>query len=246
MKSTILILFPKICNPYIKNRPVAVSATRREQVMIIRFAVRMTFPLEEVPCTQLLVAVSTCEVFWMPRLAQCRYYLRSKNIIKSRRISNHWTSHWLKDYDEVDSYLAHDRFFAGAAASFLGCVDTLAAHVGLKIAEHRIQLILFQRLALSWMIEVGRVSLGDVNAGLRTLVGQRALWALGGFVWLRVWRVGHRLMLMSTAIDLQRYVYRRIERVGSNAWQLFLSEKLRLNPKCGTLWSRSWGWEIRQ
>ncbi|KYM76551.1 hypothetical protein ALC53_12994 [Atta colombica] len=139
MKSTILILFPEICNPYIKNRPIAISATRREQVMIIRFAVRMTLPLEEVPCTQLLVAVSTCEVFWMPRLAQCRYHLRS------------------------------------AAASFLGCVDTLAAHVGLKIAEHRIQLILFQRLALSWMIEVGRVSLGDVNAGLCTLVGQRAL-----------------------------------------------------------------------
>lgn len=130
---------------FIKNGPVAVSATRREQIMIVRFAVRMTLPLEEVPCTQLLVAVSTCEMFWMPRLAQCRYHL------------------------------AHDRLLAGAAASFLGCVDTLAAHVGLKIAEHRIQLILLQRLALSWMVEVSRVSLGNVNAGLRALVGQRAL-----------------------------------------------------------------------
>ncbi|KYN38792.1 hypothetical protein ALC56_06791 [Trachymyrmex septentrionalis] len=139
---------PRFRNPYIENGPVAVSATRREQVMIVRFAVRMTFPLEEVPCTQLLVAMSTREVFWMPRFAQGCYHLRSKNIIK---------------------------LLAGAAASFLGCVDTLAAHVGLKIAEHRIQLILLQRLALSWMIEVGRVSLGDVNAGLRALVGQRAL-----------------------------------------------------------------------
>ncbi|KYN27217.1 hypothetical protein ALC57_03561 [Trachymyrmex cornetzi] len=152
MKSTTNILFPlkapKFRKLYIENGPVAISATRREQVMIVRFAIRMTFPLEEVPCTQLLVAVSTCEVFWMPRLAQGRYHLRSKNIIK---------------------------FLAGAAASFLGCVDTLAAHVGLKIAEHRIQLVLFQRLALSWMVEVGCVSLGDVNAGLRALVGQRTL-----------------------------------------------------------------------
>ncbi|KYQ50318.1 hypothetical protein ALC60_10632 [Trachymyrmex zeteki] len=107
--------------------------------MIVRFAIRVTLPLEEVPCAQLLIAMSTCEVFWMPRLAQGRYHLRS------------------------------------AAASLLGCVDTLAAHVGLKIAEHRIQLILLQRLALSWMVEMGRVSLSDVNAGLRALVGQRAL-----------------------------------------------------------------------
>ena len=95
---------PRFRNPYIENGPVAVSATRREQVMIVRFAVRMTFPLEEIPCTQLLVAMSTREVFWMPRFAQGCYHLRSKNIIKSRRISNRRTSHQLsRIMDAVDS-----------------------------------------------------------------------------------------------------------------------------------------------
>lgn len=61
--------------------------------MIVRFAIRVTLPLEEVPCAQLLIAMSTCEVFWMPRLAQGRYHLRSKNIVKSKRISNRRISH---------------------------------------------------------------------------------------------------------------------------------------------------------
>lgn len=78
----------------------------------------------------------------------------------------------------------------------------MAAHVGLEIAEHRIQLVLLERLALSWMIEMSRVGLGDVDASLRALGGQRALRAFSGLVGLRVRRVGHRLMLMGAAIDL--------------------------------------------
>lgn len=116
-------------------------------------------------------------------------------------------------HDAADGYLTHDRLLAGVAASLLSCVDTLAAHVGLEVAEHRIQLILLERLALSRMIEMSRVGLGDVNASLRALGGQRALRALGGLVGLRVRRVGHRLMLMGAAINLQRYADRRIERI---------------------------------
>jgi len=104
------------------------------------------------------------------------------------------------------NYLAYDGFLASAAASLLSRVNTLAAHVGLKIAKHRIQLVLLERLAFSreLLILVGRVSLGDVNARLRALSsGQRALRALGGLVRLRVRRVGHRLMLMGAAVDLQ-------------------------------------------
>lgn len=114
---------------------------------------------------------------------------------------------------QVDDYLTHDGLLAGAAASLLGRIDTLAAHVGLEIAEHRIQLILLERLALSWMVEMSRVGLGDVDAGLRALAGQRALRALGGLVGLRVRGVGHRLVLMGAAINLQRHADRRIERV---------------------------------
>lgn len=57
------------------------------------------------------------------------------------------------------------------------------------------------------LIMMSRVSLADVNAGLlRALGRQRALRALGGFVGLRVRGVGHRLVLMSAAVDLQRHV----------------------------------------
>lgn len=109
-------------------------------------------------------------------------------------------------YDVADSYLAHDGLLAGAAASLLSSVDSLAAHVGLKITEHRIQLILFKRLALPWLIEMSRMGLGDVDAGLRALAGQWALRALGGLIGLRVRGVGYCLMLMGTAVDLQWHV----------------------------------------
>lgn len=81
----------------------------------------------------------------------------------------------------------------------------MAAHVGLEIAKHGIQLVLFQGLTFSrvLLILVGRVGLGDVNARLRALnAGQRALRTLGGLVGLRVRGVRHRLMLMSAAVDL--------------------------------------------
>lgn len=138
-------------------------------------------------------------------------------------------------HDAADDYLTHDRLLAGVAASLLGRVDTLAAHVGLEVAEHRIQLILLERLALSRMIEMSRVGLGDVNAGLRALGGQRALRALGGLVGLRVRGVGHRLMLMGAAVDLQRHADRRIERAN-------IREIEKLYPKCNVAASISILW----
>lgn len=128
-------------------------------------------------------------------------------------ISNRRIISFQESYAAIEGYLAHDGLLAGVAASLLGSIDSLAAHVGLEIAEHRIQLVLLERLALSRMIEMGRVSLGDVDASLRALGGQRALRALGSLVRLRVRRVGHRLVLMGAAIDLQRHVDRRVERV---------------------------------
>lgn len=112
-------------------------------------------------------------------------------------------------------YLAHDGLLAGVAASLLSCVDSLAAHIGLEVAEHRIQLVLLDMsddlggvLAFSVLrlIMVSRVCLGDVDASLLLLGRQRTLRALGSFVRLRVRGVGHRLMLMGTAVDLQRHV----------------------------------------
>lgn len=167
--------------------------------MIVRLAIRVTFPLEEISRAQLLVAVGACEVFRVPRLAQSCYHLCSKNIIKLRRLLSPNIKSAFRNYDAVEGYLAHDGLLAGAATSLLGRIDSLAAHVGREITKHRIQLVLFERLALSRMIEMGRVGLGDMDAGLR---GQRALRALSGLVGLRVWRVGHRLVLMGTTIDL--------------------------------------------
>lgn len=48
-----------------------------------------------------------------------------------------------------------------------------------------------------------RVGLCDVNSSLRAFGWQRALRTLRRFVRLRVRRVGHRLMLMGAAVDLQ-------------------------------------------
>lgn len=45
--------------------------------MIVRLAVRVALPLEEVACAQLLIAVSAREVFRMPRLAQSCDHLKT-------------------------------------------------------------------------------------------------------------------------------------------------------------------------
>lgn len=58
------------------------------------------------------------------------------------------------------------------------------------------------RLSELLLIVMGGVRFRNVNARLRALGWQRALGALGSFVGFRVRRVGHRLMLMRTAIDL--------------------------------------------
>lgn len=105
--------------------------------------------------------------------------------------------------DVADGYLTHDGLLAGVAASLLSSIDTLAAHVSLKITKHRIQLVLLEGLALPRLIEMSCVGLGDVDTGLRALAdGQWTLRALGSLVGLRVRGVGYCLVLMS-AVDLQ-------------------------------------------
>lgn len=98
---------------YIQNWSIAISATWTEQIVVIRFAVRVAVALEEVARAQLLGAVGAHEVLRVPGLA------------------------------ERGDDLADDGLLAGAAASLLGCVDSLAAHVCLQITKHRIQRVLF-------------------------------------------------------------------------------------------------------
>lgn len=96
------------CNTYIQDWTVTVSTSGTEQVMVVRFAVRFSIPFKEVTRSQLLGTVGTREVLRMPRLSQ------------------------------GGDDLSHDWLLAGVAASFLARVDSLAAHVCLQVAEHRI------------------------------------------------------------------------------------------------------------
>lgn len=85
--------------------------------MVVRFTVWLTVPLKEVPRAQLLVAVIARKVLRVPRLAQRR------------------------------DHLAHDRFLAGVAASLLRRRYSASAHVGVQVAEHRIQMVALRQCA---------------------------------------------------------------------------------------------------
>lgn len=84
---------------FIEDGAVAVGTTRREQVVVVRLAVGPAIALEEVPRSQLLVAVGTGEVFRMPGPSQ------------------------------RGDHLSDDGLLAGVAASLLRGLDSLAAHV---------------------------------------------------------------------------------------------------------------------
>lgn len=91
---------------FIEDGSVAVSASRREKVVIVGLAVRPAIALEEVPRTEFLITMSTSEVFRMPRAAQrC-------------------------------DHLSDDGFLAGVAASLLRGLYSLAAHVCPQRSEH--------------------------------------------------------------------------------------------------------------
>lgn len=51
---------------YIQDGSVAVGASRAEKVVVVRFAVGFSLPLEEVPGAQFLAAMGAGEVLWMP------------------------------------------------------------------------------------------------------------------------------------------------------------------------------------
>lgn len=54
----------------VEDWSVAVSTSGREQVVVVRLAVRPAIALEEIPGAQLLVAVSAGEVLGVPRATQ--------------------------------------------------------------------------------------------------------------------------------------------------------------------------------
>lgn len=91
----------KVCTglTYIENGSVAVSASRRKQIVIVGLAIGLRVALEKVLCSKLLPAMDTCEVFRMPSSAQgC-------------------------------NNLAHNRLLTSKAVSFCIGVDSVAAHV---------------------------------------------------------------------------------------------------------------------
>lgn len=95
--------------PYVQYGSVAVRAPGREQVVVVRFAVRPAVTLEEIACTQLLRAMRACKVLRMPCLAQRR------------------------------DHLADDRLVARRAAALLSCVHALPVHLGRQAPEHAVQ-----------------------------------------------------------------------------------------------------------
>lgn len=57
------------CYAFVQDGSVAVSTSRREQIVVVGLAVRPALTLEEVLGAQLLVAMRACEVFRVPGLA---------------------------------------------------------------------------------------------------------------------------------------------------------------------------------
>jgi hypothetical protein len=66
---------------FIFDGPVAISASRREQVVIVVFAIRSSRTFEEVSMTQLLSAMRAGEMLWVPHLAQGDYHLANNGFI---------------------------------------------------------------------------------------------------------------------------------------------------------------------
>lgn len=99
--------------------------------MVVGLAVRMAFPLEEVPRSQFLVAVCAGEVFRMPCLAQGCDHLKKKKKkkIRSSKISLYLLFHL--NFSISIFHLADNGLLASIAASLLGGIDSLAAHISL-------------------------------------------------------------------------------------------------------------------
>lgn len=125
---------------YIQDGSVAVRASGTEQVVIIGLAVRVSVPLEEVPRTQLLVAVIASKVLRMPSFSKSR------------------------------NHLADDRFLARVTAALLRCGYPLATHVRLQIAKHRVQVVVaLWQGARSRLGDGGVLNMGDSLVGLRVI-----------------------------------------------------------------------------
>lgn len=97
--------------PYIQNGAIAISTAWTKQIVVVLLAVGLSIALKEVARAQLLAAVAASKVLRVPGLAQGR--------------------------DD----LTNDRLLASVAAALLRCCDPTAAHVGVQVAEHRIQLV---------------------------------------------------------------------------------------------------------
>lgn len=75
------------CHAFVEYGSVAVSASGREQVVVVRFAVRPSFALEKIARAQLLGTVVAREVFRVPSLAQRRDHLPDDSLVARRATS---------------------------------------------------------------------------------------------------------------------------------------------------------------
>lgn len=135
---------------YVQDRPVAVGTPGAEQIVVVGLAVRLSIPLEEVPRAQLLGAVRAGKVLRVPGLSQ-----RGDD-------------------------LSDDGLLAGVATALLAGINPLAAHVGLKVSKH----------------------------GIQVLFGWRCRRTLGGLSGLSVRRIGDRVVLGIAGVDLEQSTFR--------------------------------------
>lgn len=96
---------------FVQYGPVAVVASWGEQVVVIFLAVRLSFPLKEVPGAYLLLTVCTHKVLGVPRTAHGGHHL------------------------------SHDWLTAGTTDSFSNSLHPQLVEVRLQAAEHVVQLV---------------------------------------------------------------------------------------------------------
>lgn len=141
---------------YIENGSVAIGTSRAKQIVVVGLAEGLAVALEKVARAQLLGAVGAGEVFRVPGLAQ------------------------------RGDHLSDNGLLAGAAAALLARVDTLATHVCLQVAEHRVQVVLLGG-RLRWARVLGRVRHNGLLA-LRVSVGHLQQKVLKPFSILQKWK----------------------------------------------------------
>lgn len=106
---------------HILNGTITVRTSRRKQIMVVVFAVRFSGPFEEVLVPDLIAAMATYVMFWVPHFAE-----RNND---------------LKDVVYISLIYPSDNGLPTRnAIPFRDGVNAVLVHVDLQIPQHRIQL----------------------------------------------------------------------------------------------------------